>query len=363
MTKTKAPAAITYPMVVLKKAILLLLAAKKPIFLWGGVGLGKTSLFYQIAEELESRLYLINLGTMEPSDVGGHPYPMMRGTLNPRHVLTWIQSEDLLPFVNPDREDENSIVLFDEVDRCGQQTQNASMNLIRDRHINGHRLCPSVSVACTGNGLSDGGTTPITTAMATRGVHLYVQTSSPQALDSWDSWAEAKGLNPALRGFARYRQSLVVGPEPTFTELQRPTPRTLVDAWEMMELCATVPWGREVIEPLVYGAVGQVTGREMIAFQTMFAGAPTAAQIVADPTSTPVPNDVGVLWALGRYLCDAAANGGAGEKTTWTAAFAEYALRWPEETQADWMRTSSTKLPSLVGTKAFKKWEKKHDGF
>lgn len=359
--KIKAPAAVTYPLTTLKKAIILCLAACKPVYLWGGVGFGKTSLFHQIADELERKMFLINLGTMEPTDVGGHPYPIRFGTeAFQRMILSWIHAEGLLPFITPEREDIPAILLADEVDRCPTQTQNAWMNLARERKINGHVLCPSVSVACTGNGTSDSGTTPITKAMATRGVHFYVQTSSPQALDSWDKWAEGRKLSQALRGFAKYRQSLVVGAEPTFTELQSANPRTLVDAWELMELCTTVPWGNEVVEPLVFGSVGQVTGREMIAFQRMFDGAPTAAQIMADPTSAPVPADVGVLWAVGRYLMDMAAGGNAGEDTKASTAFAEYILRWPEEAQADWMRTASTKLPTLVTTKAYKKWEKTH---
>jgi hypothetical protein len=108
---------------------------------------------------------------------------------------------------------------------------------------------------------------------------------------------------------------------------------------------------------LVFGTVGQVTGREMLAFQSMFASTPTAEAIAADPAGCPLPQDVFVLWAVGKYLTDTAANGSRGEKSDWTRAFARYVLRWPEEAAAEWFRDASTRLPSLVGTTEYRQWE------
>jgi hypothetical protein len=193
--------------------------------------------------------------------------------------------------------------------------------------------------------------------MATRGVHLYVETSTPRAIESWDTWAEDKGVAPWFRGFARYRQSLIVGAEPSYPELQRARFRTGVMAWELMEFCASVGWGGDVIEPLVFGSVGQVVGREMIAFNRMFEGCPTAEAIANDPGGVPLPRDIGVMWAVGRYLIDTAGNGGT-EKPALTRAFAKYVNRWNEEPAADWMRYASTRLPSLVATAEYAAWER-----
>lgn len=350
----KAAAAMSYPLSVIKMALPVCFALRIPVAIWGPPGSGKTQMAQQLARELEAKMYTLNLATMEPTDVGGHPYPIQRGD---RTLLSWIHSDDAIPFVTPEREDELSILFADEFDRCPQQTQNPFMNLMWEREINGRKLCPSTMIVCAGNGTTDSGTTPITEAMATRCVHLYVNSSTPQALEGWDGWAQRQGVDPWMRAFARYRQNLIVGKDPTYTEIQRPNQRTAYNAYLITQFCKTVPWGREVLEPLVYGAVGQLSGREMIAFWKMSDAAPTAQEIVANPLTTPVPLDVGVLWALGRYLIDAAGNGGAGEKVKYTEAFATYALRWPEEARADWMRTASTKLPSLVGTKQFREWE------
>lgn len=341
-------------MSIVKKALAICTYVKQPVVMWSGTGSAKTSVTYQLAEETDSKLYLINLSTMEPTDVGGFLMPV---EVKGRKIIEWLMAEDRLPFITPDRQDQRCIVFFDELDRCYQQTQNAAMTLFRERAINGRHLVPSCSIIGAANGISDTGTTPITKAFATRATHLFVATSSQAALASWDDWAERKNMPPWIRGFARYRQPIIVGPELSFPEIQRPNNRTLVDAWRLCEACDKVTWGSEAVEPCVYGTVGQEVGAEMLAFRRLFTSTPTPEAIHADAAGVAIPKDVGVLWAVGRYLIDCANNDGK-EKTDWTRSFARYVLRWPSEPANDWFRSASTRLPSLVSTKEYKTWEK-----
>ncbi len=353
--RTQGAAAEKYPLSTIKQAAAPCIALKIPVFIWGGVGTGKTSAVRQLCEEIGARMYGLNLSTMEPTDVGGHPHPV---EFNGRKILDWIQSENHLPFVTPERTDEVCIVFADEIDRAFPQTQNPFMNLMWEREINGRKLVPSCSFICAGNGVTDSHTTPISKAMATRGVHFYVRTSSPEALESWDGWAADNEVPSWVRGFARYRQQLIIGDEVPFPELQLPSYRTLMIANRLIDFCGQVPWGDAVVEPLVFGSVGQVVGREMLAFRQMFANAPAADEIKNNPDSAPLPADIGVMWAIGRYLIDHAAPNGVPEKVEYTRSFARYVLRWPDEPAADWMRAASAKLPSLAGTQEYKRWEK-----
>jgi hypothetical protein len=363
---TTAPQiAKTYGLGVIKQAIAVCIHCKRPAIIWGGVGVGKSSLVALLASELEIDLWDLRLSDKEPSDLGGIPFPV-KGE-DGSHRVTYL-TNSLIPFLGtrlPNGEtvgeDYVGILFIDEMDRADKSVENVALQLLLDRQVNGHRLPAGVSVIAAGNGMSDNGTSVISDAAATRLVHFYVDTQSAEALDSWLDWAQANGIDPALRGFAKYRQPIFAGSDTSFIELQKPTPRTSTWAAELARTCEALPFGHRVLEPLVYGAVGQLAGREMIAFFKLFQSCPTLEQIVANPKQVMVPTGTdafGLLFALGQHLINANTREGQEDDTTRTAAFATYANRWPEEQTAHFFKSASRTLTSIVHTPEYRAWEK-----
>lgn len=347
---------------IIKQSIAVCLELDIPAVLWGGVGVGKSSLIRQLAEELELPLFDVRLSDKEPSDLAGIPVPNLEAG-----SLTYLVS-GLIPFVGvvlPDGtviDDSYQCILFlDEYDRCDKSTENVSLQLTLDRSVNGKRLPKGCRVICAGNGSSDNGTAILSDAAATRLVHFYVDTKSSEALDSWSNWADRTGVDPVLKGFAKWRQAMFTGSASDFLELQKPTPRTFTAAARLAETCDQLPFGADVIEPLVYGAVGQVAGREYLAFRKLFQACPTVEEIVANPVIAKVPEGehaFGLLFALGSHLIQANLKGEAEADKKVTAAYAAYVARWPEEQKAHFFKRTSPKLPSIVTTREYKAWEK-----
>ena len=57
-----------------KSSILHALKIKRPIFLWGGPGIGKSEVVHQIAKNIEAKVIDIRLSLWEPTDIKGIPY-------------------------------------------------------------------------------------------------------------------------------------------------------------------------------------------------------------------------------------------------------------------------------------------------
>lgn len=355
MIQHQRPIALAYNLVTIKKALMVCLALNRPAVIWGGVGVGKSSLIAQLCRELQHELFDVRLSDKEPSDLGGIPFPTEQ---DGRRVVEWLAASNLLPFITPARADLKCIVFYDEIDRSEKQTENVALQLLLDRRVNGHELVPGARQLAAGNGTSDNGTSVLSDAAATRLVHFYVDTGSEKALDSWQGWATRSNVSPVLRGFANFRQELFMGPPPKFMELQRATPRTFAWAGEIADYCDQLSWGSDVLEPLVFGAVGQVAGREFLGYRRLFNECPKPEVIAADPVTTSLPGEFGIFFALGQQLVAVASHNCTKEDPDLTKRFATYIGRWPEEQQAHFFRMSSEFLPTIIHTPEYRAWEK-----
>jgi len=345
--------AIAFPLTVIKKAVAACMAANIPCVIWGGTGIGKSSLIKQLADELAHKLRDVRLSDKEPSDLGGIPFP--EGKEGKRRV-TWLPN-GLLPFKGMGDDTEECILFLDEIDRCDKPTQNVALQILLDRSVNGSSLVDNCRIVAAGNGMADTGTTPLTEAAATRMIHFYVDTTSDKALDSWVRWAGRSKVDPALQGYALFRQQTFMGKETKFVELQRANPRTFDWAMQLVNICDTLEYGPEIIEPLVFGAVGCVPGREFLGYRRLFQQCPPPAVILADPLTAPIPDDLGLCFALGQQLTALASANMTVEDPAMTKQFCKYFNRFPDAQKAHWFRTASEYLPTLVGLPEYKTWE------
>lgn len=362
-TTTNQPKiAKAYGLGIIKQSVAVCVSLDVPLVIWGGVGVGKSSLVRQLAEELGIPLYDVRLSDKEPSDLAGIPAPD-----HSTGRIVYMVS-DLIPFVGITlsdgtvvTDDYECLLFLDEYDRCDKATENVSLQLTLDRVVNGKRLPKKCRILAAGNGSSDNGTAVLSDAAATRLVHFYVDTQGSEALDSWERWADNEGIGEDLKGFARWRQPMFTGSASEFLELQKPTPRTFVAASRLADACDTLPFGEDVIEPIIYGAVGQTAGREYLAFRKLFKACPTQSQIVADPVNATLPqgeHQFGLLFALGSHLLTANTRDGAEADKAVTKSYATYAGRWPEEQKAHFFKRASRVLTSIVHTPEYKRWEK-----
>ena len=65
---------LTITSVQARKAILTAFKAKRPVFLWGPPGIGKSEVVEEITNELSGAMIDLRMAQMEPTDIRGIPY-------------------------------------------------------------------------------------------------------------------------------------------------------------------------------------------------------------------------------------------------------------------------------------------------
>ena len=121
-----------------RKAVLRCFAKKRPMFLWGPPGIGKSELIAGITEELGGHMIDLRLGQMEPTDLRGIPFFNKE-----KGVMDWAPPIDL-----PDEElaaQYPVIVLFlDEMNSAAPAVQAAGYQLILNRRMGRYKLPDNV---------------------------------------------------------------------------------------------------------------------------------------------------------------------------------------------------------------------------
>ena len=136
-----------------KKSLLKAFKVKRPLFLWGPPGIGKSELVEGIARDLGGLMIDLRLGQMEPTDIRGIPfYNKDIGKMD------WAPPVEL-----PDEEmskDYPIVILFlDELNSAAPSVQSAAYQLILNRRIGKYRLPDNVVMVAAGNRESDKGVT------------------------------------------------------------------------------------------------------------------------------------------------------------------------------------------------------------
>ena len=169
-----------------RRAIKKCFAKKRPLFLWGPPGVGKSDVISQITQELGGYMIDLRLGQMEPTDIRGIPfYNKDSGKMD------WAPPVEL-----PDEETASQypiVVLFlDEMNSAPASVQSAAYQLILNRRIGQYKLPDNVVMVAAGNRESDKGVTfRMPTPLANRFVHQEMRVDFP----SWQEWAVENKIN------------------------------------------------------------------------------------------------------------------------------------------------------------------------
>lgn len=336
---------------------------------WGRVGCGKSQMFHQLARYLGYELVDLRTSDKDPTDIGGLPCPdtdkgevkYLQSALMERVLKQYDKDGNYIP-----KKREGCIFLMDEKDRSTTEVQNSTLQLDLDRCINGRELDPDVYVCGAGNADSDMGTTPLSSAAATRLIHFFVDTTSSKAVEGWQTWATQAGLPDWAIAFAEVRKEVFCGEEVEYTEVTECTPRTFEWAVRIQEKCEEIgkhAARKDVVKALVYGAIGQTAGQESMAFRKLKKNVPDIEAIISDPEGTPVPgidsnggDALGILYITKQFLIERAWNDGSEDREA-TRAFTIYASRWPEEIKAAFMRGAMKRGLTVAGLQEYKDWD------
>lgn len=309
--------------------------ANIPTMVWGPPGIGKSQIAYQVADQLNAKLFELRANLFDPVDVRGglKVVEMEDGTYKTRYGV---------PEDYPDSDYTGNVVLLvDELPNAPKATQNALLQLILDKKIGTYTLPAGTAIIAAGNRSIDRAAVhEMPTPVKNRFAHYEIEAN----IDDWCAWAMQNNISPTITSFLRYRPTMLHNLDSR--ENAFPTPR----AWEMVN--RKLPFIGGNADDEFYGVasiIGDGPAGEFIAFKQTADKMPDLDQIVRSPYNTTVPDDPSVLFAVSGALASRADNNNFKDIMV-------YAKRMPAEYQVILVRDSLAKDRDLMNTDAFRKW-------
>ncbi len=216
--------------------LLLHVALKRPVFIWGAPGIGKSALVTQFAASVGLPCVSLLGSQLAPEDLIGVPR-IVDGTSEfcpPRMIA---RAEPYCLFL-------------DELNACSQEVQKAFYSLIHERRIGSYELPKGSIVVGAGNRAQDAAIVkPMSSALMNRMVHVHLQVSASE----WLTWAEQHDIHTLVLEYVKLRPDQLWNAPPKHEE-PFSTPRS----WHMLS-DALHEYGDGITEaqlgPLAFGCL------------------------------------------------------------------------------------------------------------
>lgn len=322
----------------ISRTLTLLHGIRRPAFLWGPPGVGKSDIIKQFAQQAGLRLIDFRMVYCEPVDMRGIP-----GIQNGRTVYH-------APAELPDLTSGPSLLFFDEFNNAAPATQAVGYQIMLDHRIGDFQLSPDCYIIAAGNRESDRGVTyRMPSPLANRLVHLDYEVD----LGDWCGWAVKAGIRVEVIAFLRFRPELLRAEGgPQGTDKAFPTPRSWQFVSEILDASCHAPLG---IEHEIYrGTVGEGASAEFAGFLRVFRDMPSIDGILMAPATAEVPEGKpAVLYAITSALARRVTESNFDRVTT-------YLARLPAEYAASCIHDVMAREPKLQSHPAFTTWAATH---
>lgn len=316
-----------------KLSLLAAIKARRPVFLWGPPGVGKSQVVAQVAAAGGLDLIDVRAVLLDPVDLRGLPH------INGDGQAHWA-IPDFLP------KDGQGIMFLDELNAAPPLVQAACYQLILDRKLGEYCLPDGWSIVAAGNRETDRAVTSrMSSALANRFIHINFDVD----LQDWIEWALSSGIRIENIAFIRFRPGLLHQFDPQRNERSFPSPRT----WEYVSDVLNVNPDHDIEFELISGIVGDGAAAEFLGFLRIFRDLPDPDGVLVDPQGSAVPSDPSALYAISGALARKASPSNFGRVM-------EYAARLPQEFSVLIVRDSVKLNPDVQKTRAFIEWSSSH---
>jgi hypothetical protein len=285
-------------------------ASKRPVFLWGPPGVGKSDIVAEVTKELalrdkdgnivkDSALVDIRLNLLEPTDLRGIPY-YNRDANGGAGNMSWAAPVDL-----PTQEfcDQHSVVVLflDEMNSAPGSVQAAAYQLTLNRKIGQYKLPDNVVIVAAGNRENDKGVTyTMPSPLSNRFIHLEMGVDP----EVWINWAVKNKIHQDIIGYISFAKQHLFTFDPRMKQRSFATPRTwaFVDGILQTQENVSHMDERELID-LIGGCIGPGTAVEFMKHREIASKMPNPADILSGKVKKLETNEISAMYTLTISMC------------------------------------------------------------
>ena len=269
---------------------------KRPVFLWGPPGIGKSELVKSIGDSGvlgTTKVIDMRLALFEPTDLRGYPVPNVEtGTMQ------WLPPSDL-PTKEMSEQYETIILFLDELNSAAPSVQAAAYQLILDRKIGQYVLPDNVVVMAAGNRESDKGVSyRMPKPLENRFVHFELRVD----FDDWLNWALDNKINSDVVGFLNFAKNDLYQFDPKSSSRGFATPRSWTYVGEFLDGEAGLL--QEGLQTdIVAGCVGEGTAIKFMAHRKIAGDLPNPSDVLDGKVSDLRTKEISAMYALATSMC------------------------------------------------------------
>ena len=270
-----------------KKSLRKAIKIKRPVFMWGPPGIGKSDIVHQIGAEQNREVIDIRLSLWEPTDIKGIPY--YNSTLN---TMCWAPPTEL-----PTDPNSTAILFLDELNSAAPATQAAAYQLVLNRRVGTYILPKGVAIIAAGNRETDKGVTyRMPAPLSNRFLHLELTTD----FEDWLNWATNNLIHGQVVGYLGFAKQDLYNFDPKSPSRSFATPRS----WTFVsDLLNDDDLEDETLMDLVSGAIGEGLAHKFMAHRKVAKQMPNPEDILYGKITKCSIKEISAMYSLGISMC------------------------------------------------------------
>jgi hypothetical protein len=270
-----------------KRSIRKAIQTRRPVFLWGPPGIGKSDIVKQIGEDADREVIDVRLALWEPTDIKGIPYYNAE-----KGAMVWAPPAEL-----PTDPESTAVIFLDELNSAPPAVQAAAYQLILNRKVGTYTLPKGVDIVAAGNREGDRGVTyRMPAPLANRFIHLEMKID----FDDFQEWAVMNAVHPEVVGYVGFAKQDLYDFDPKSPSKAFATPRSWVFVSDLLKDDDT---DIDTLHNLVAGAVGDGLAVKFMAHRKIAGRLPKAEDILSGKVKDLQIKEVSAMYSLTVSLC------------------------------------------------------------
>ncbi len=270
-----------------KKAVQGALKLRRPAFIWGPPGIGKSDIVQQICNDADREMIDVRLALWEPTDIKGIPYYN-----SDQGKMVWAPPAEL-----PVDQKSTAVIFLDELNSAPPAVQAAAYQLVLTRKVGTYKLPDGVDIVAAGNRDGDRGVTyRMPSPLANRFIHVEAKVD----FADWQNWATMNYVHPEVIGYLGFAKQDLFDFDPKSSSKAFATPRSWVF---VSDLVYDDELDDETLTNLVSGAVGDGLANKFMAHRKIAGRLPKAEDILDGKVDDLEIQEISAMYSLTVSLC------------------------------------------------------------